>query len=55
VDNDKNVLREAIGQIDLCIIEEFYMRYYNEITKNGLKWFFTPEMALYHQLYKIHI
>ena len=54
VDNDKNVLREAIGQIDLCIIEEFYMRYYNEITKNGLKWFLTPEMALYHQLYKIH-
>jgi hypothetical protein len=55
VDKDKNVIQEAISQIELCVIEEFYMRYYNETKKNGVKWFLTPEMALYHGLYKIHI
>jgi hypothetical protein len=54
VDKDKNVIHEAISQIELCIIEEFYMRYYNEILQKGLKWFLTPEMALYYGLYKIH-
>jgi len=55
VDKDKNVIQEAISQIELCVIEEFYMRYYNETKKNGVKWFLTPEMALYHGLYKIHL
>ena len=48
VDKDKNVIHEAISQIELCIIEEFYMRYYNEIEQNGVKWFLTPEMAIFH-------
>jgi hypothetical protein len=48
VDKDKNVIQEAVSQIELCIIEEFYMRYYNETEKNGLKWFLTPEMMLFH-------
>jgi hypothetical protein len=55
VDENKNVIQEAISQIELCIIEEFYMRYYNLKQHNGRIWFFTPELALYHKLYKIHI
>jgi len=47
------VIQETIGQIDLCIIQEFLMRYYEVIKKNGKKWFLTPEMALVYKLYKI--
>ena len=54
VDENKNVIQEAISQIELCIIEEFYMRYYNLNQHKGRIWFFTPELALYHKLYKIH-
>jgi len=43
------VVQEAILQTELCVIEEYYLRYFNFIEKNGLKWFFTPEMALYHE------
>jgi hypothetical protein len=47
------VVKEAIGQVDLCIMQEFMLRYYNVIKKNSKRWFLTPEMALYHGLYKI--
>ena len=47
------IIQETIGQIDLCIIQEFLMRYYEVIKKNGKKWFLTPEMALVYKLYKI--
>jgi hypothetical protein len=52
-DSDGNIIHEAIGQIELCVIQEFIMRYYNKNKKNNLKWWFTPEMALYHKLYKV--
>ena len=48
VGKDNVVIQEAILQTELCVIEEYYLRYFNFIEKNGLKWFFTPEMALYH-------
>jgi hypothetical protein len=51
---DKNiVVKEAVSQIELCVLQEFILRYFNEIEKNNLKWFLTPELALYHKLYKI--
>jgi hypothetical protein len=50
---DGNVIREAIGQIELCILQEFILRYYDSIKKNEKKWFLTPEMAIYYKLYKI--
>ena len=48
------VVREATSHNELCVYQEFLLRYYNKINKNGLQWFLTPEMALYHQVYRIH-
>jgi hypothetical protein len=52
-DEDGNIIREAIGQIELCILQEFILRYYDVIKKDDKKWFLTPEMAIYYKLYKI--
>ena len=52
-DEDGNVIREAVGQIELCILQEFILRYYDVIKKDKKKWFLTPEMAIYYKLYKI--
>ena len=49
-----HVIREATSHNELCVYQEFVLRYFNKINKNGLYWFLTPEMALYHQIYKIH-
>ena len=54
-DTDGNVISEAVGNVELCVLEEFLLRYYNEIKQNDKKWFFTPEMAIYHKLYTIFI
>jgi len=52
-DTDGNVIREALNHAELCVIQEFILRYYDSIGKDNKKWFFTPEMAIYHNLYKI--
>jgi hypothetical protein len=52
-DADGNVVQEAIGQIELCVLQEFILRYFNATKKNGKKWFLTPELAIGHKLYKI--
>ena len=52
-DEDGNVIREAVGQTELCIFQEFILRYYDIIKKDDKKWFLTPEMAIYYKLYKI--
>jgi len=52
-DNDGNILKEAIGQTELCVLEEMIMRYFNEIKRDNKKWFLTPEMAIYHKLYTV--
>jgi hypothetical protein len=52
-DEQGNVVHEAVGNEELCVLEEFILRYFNEITYDKKKWFFTPEMAIYHGLYKI--
>ena len=54
-DSKGKVIQEAIGQIELCILQEFILRYYNRIKKNDVKWFLTPEMAIYFKLYTIFI
>jgi hypothetical protein len=54
-DNKGKVVQESIGQIELCIWQEFILRYYNKIKKNNVKWFLTPEMAIYYKLYTIFI
>ena len=54
-DENGNVISEAVGQVELCVLQEFILRYYNTITKNDKKWIFTPEMAIWHKLYKIFV
>jgi hypothetical protein len=45
-DEDGNVIQDAINVIELCILLEFTLRYFNTIEKDGKKWFLTPEMAI---------
>jgi hypothetical protein len=52
-DEDGNVVQEAMGNDELCVLEEFILRYFNVSEENGKKWFFTPEMAIYHKLYTV--
>jgi hypothetical protein len=54
-DGDGNVLQEAVGNVELCVLEEFILRYFNESREKGKKWFLTPEMAIYHKLYTIFV
>jgi hypothetical protein len=54
-DSDGNIISEAVGNTELCVLEEFILRYYNEIQENDKKWFLTPEMAIYHKLYTIFV
>jgi len=51
---DKNkIIQPALISSNLCIIQEFILRYYNDILKDNKLWFFTPELALYHKLYEL--
>jgi superfamily II DNA or RNA helicase len=54
-DEDKNIIQEAVGHVELCVTQEFILRYFDKIRKNSKKWFLSPEMALYHNLYTIHV
>ena len=38
---------------ELCVFAEIILRYFDEINRNDRKWFLTPEMAIYHNLYTI--
>lgn len=52
-DSDGNVIQEAIGHVELCVLQEFILRYFNTIKRENKNWFFTPEMAIWHKLYTI--
>ena len=52
-DADGNVISEAVGNVELCVLQEFILRYFNAIKKDDYNWFLTPEMAIWHKLYKI--
>jgi hypothetical protein len=57
-DKDGNIIQDAMGNDELCVLEEFILRYFNvseENGKNGKKWFLTPEMAIYHKLYTVFV
>ena len=41
--------RDAIKVPELCIIQEFVLRYFNKINKDGKIWFLRPEQAIYIQ------
>ena len=48
------VVSEAVGHVELCVLEEFILRYFNTIKKNNKNWFLTPEMAIWHKLYTVY-
>jgi hypothetical protein len=52
-DTDGTVIKEAVGQTELCVMQEFILRYFDFIQKDGKKWFLTPEMAIFFKLYTI--
>lgn len=54
-DTKGNVITPSIGQIDLCILQELILRYFELSNRENKKWFLTPEMAIYHKLYKIFV
>ena len=54
-DADGNVISEAVGNVELCVLQEFILRYFNAIKKDKYKWFLTPELAIWHKLYKIFV
>ena len=54
-DADGNIVKEAIGQVELCVMQEFILRFFETIKKNNKQWFLTPEMAIYFKLYIIFV
>ena len=54
-DENGTVVQEAVGNVELCVLEEFILRYFNITEHDNKKWFLTPEMALYHKLYTIFV
>jgi hypothetical protein len=52
-EKDGTIVHEAMGKIEICVFEEFILRYFNAIKKNEKKWFITPEMAIYYKLYTV--
>ena len=47
----KEIISEAVGQVELCVTQEFILRYFNSIKKEGKKWFLMPELAIWHKMY----
>ena len=54
-DADGNVISEAVGNVELCVLQEFILRYFNAIKKDEYKWFLTPEQAILYKLYKVFV
>jgi len=54
-DKQGNIIQYKRTHEELCVTHELMMRYYHADNINGEKWFLTPEMALYYELYKIFV
>jgi len=50
-DGDGNVLQEAIGENEICVLQEFILRKYNKEKKGDKLWFLTPDMAILYKIY----
>ena len=47
------VIKEAVGHVELCVLQEFILRYFDTIKEHNKKWFLIPEIAIYHKLYNV--
>ena len=54
-DEEGNIIKEPIGQVELCVMQEFLLRFFETIKKNDKKWFLTPELAIFFKLYTIFV
>jgi hypothetical protein len=54
-DADGNITREAISHVELCVIQEFILRYFDVIKRDEKKWFLTPEMAIFFKIYTVNV
>jgi len=54
-DSDGNIIKESINHTELCVIQEFILRYFDSIQRNNKKWFVTPEMAIFFKLYTVNL
>ena len=56
LDNSKELSVENkrdTNEIELCILQEFILRYFDYIEKNGKRWFLTPIQVLLNKVEKI--
>ena len=58
-DQDENVKYtpeniKGINKTEFCVLQEMYLRYFNETNKNNKRWFLSPEEAIINDLEKIH-
>jgi hypothetical protein len=54
-DSEGNIIKEAEGQLELCVMQEFILRFYEIVKKDNKRWFLTPELAIYFKLYTIFV
>ena len=54
-DADGNIIREPVSHVELCVIQEFILRYFDLIKRDDKKWFLSPEMAIFHKLYTVNV
>ena len=47
------VIKESVSHIELCVTQEFILRYFDAVKKDNKKWFLTPEMAIFFKLYNV--
>ena len=45
---------KGINKTEFCVLQEMYLRYFNETNKNNKRWFLSPEEAIINDLEKIH-
>ena len=50
-DDNGEVIQEAVGENELCVLQEFILRKYNKDKLHGKKWFLTPDMAIHYKIY----
>jgi len=55
VKEGNKIIQQALGEQQLCVLQEFILRYFNTIKKDGKKWFLTPEAAISNKLYTIFV
>jgi hypothetical protein len=54
-DTNGNIISEAVGLVELCVTQEFILRFFNTIKRENKKWFISPELAIWYKFYTIFV